>query len=122
MLRVLVVDDEPELRENASEALRWAGHQAVTAGDGVDGLAALAAGRFDAVVTDVFMPKCDGIELIRTLRAAGRRMPVIVVSGGGAFGNYSLLAMAKLLGAQATLRKPYSLKELVAIVEALARP
>lgn len=121
MLRVLVVEDEPDLREVVSAALRRAGHEALAAENGGAGLAALEAERFDAVVTDVFMPEADGIELIRALRAANRREPVLAMSGGGNYGNESLLPMAKTLGAQGTLRKPFTPSELVAAVEAIAR-
>ncbi len=120
MLRILVVEDEAELRDIASAALRHAGHEAVVASDGGGGLAALALGRFDLVVTDILMPECDGIELIRSLRMAGRREPVLAVSGGGNYGSDLLLQMTTILGAQATLRKPFRPMELVAAVEAIA--
>lgn len=120
MLRVLIVEDESALRDIASAALRRAGHEAVAVGDGSAALAVLDDKDFDAVVTDVFMPEFDGIELIRALCTANRREPVLAISGGGSYGNDSLLPMAKALGAQATLRKPFLPAELVAAVEAIA--
>jgi two-component system response regulator MprA len=120
MLRILVVDDEPALRDTLSRALRRAGHEAVVVGDGRSGLEALRQDSFDAVITDIFMPDCDGIELIREMRAGRHREPVLAISGGGTYGNDLLLPMARMLGAQATLRKPFAPSEVVAAVETIA--
>ena len=120
MLRILVVDDEPAVRDAVSMALRRAGHDPVAVRNGRDGLAALENGGFDAVVTDIFMPQRDGVELIRALRGAARPVPVLAMSGGSAYGADAVLPMARMLGAQATLRKPFLPSELVAAVEAVA--
>jgi DNA-binding response OmpR family regulator len=120
MLRILVVDDEPALRDTLSRALRRAGHDAMAVGNGRSGLEALQQDSFDAVITDIFMPECDGIELIREMRAGQHREPVLAISGGGTYGNDFLLPMARMLGAQATLRKPFAPSEVVAAVEAIA--
>lgn len=120
MLRVLVVDDEPALRDTISRALRRAGHEAMAVGDGRAGLEALQRDDFDAVITDILMPECDGIELIREMRAGQHREPVLAISGGGIYRDEFLLPMAKMLGAQATLRKPFAPSDVVAAVEAIA--
>jgi CheY-like chemotaxis protein len=120
MLRILVVDDEPAVRDAVSMALRRAGHDPVAVRNGQDGLEALRDGGFDAVVTDMFMPQRDGVELIRALRSAERPVPVLAMSGGSAYGADSVLPMARMVGAQATLRKPFLPSELVAAVEAIA--
>lgn len=120
MLRVLVVDDEPAVRDTLSRALRRAGHDAVAVATARDGVIAIDAGRFDAVVTDICMPEVDGIELIRRLRTATQPLPVLAISGGGVSGIDGLLPMAELLGARATLHKPFAPSELVAAVEAIS--
>jgi two-component system response regulator MprA len=120
MLRILIVDDEPALRDTLSRTLRRAGHEAMVVGNGRSGLEALRQDSFDAVITDIFMPDCDGIELIREMRAGQHREPILAISGGGTYGNDALLPMARMLGAQATLRKPFVPSEVVAAVEAIA--
>lgn len=120
MLRILVIDDESAVRDAVSVALRRAGHEPVPVRNGQDGLAALQNGRFDAVVTDMFMPQRDGIELILALRSAPHPVPVLAMSGGSAYGADGVLPMARMLGAEATLRKPFLPSELVAAVEAIA--
>jgi DNA-binding response OmpR family regulator len=120
IMRVLIVDDEQGVRDTVSHALKRAGHEAVAVANGRAGMSAIEAGGFDAVVTDICMPERDGIELIRTLRAADPPLPVLAISGGGAYGVDGLLKMAELLGARATLRKPFAPSELVAAVEAIS--
>ena len=118
-LRVLVVDDEPAVRDTVSRALKRAGHDTVAVADGLAGMCAVEAGGFDAVVTDICMPGRDGIELIRSLRASAPMIPVLAISGGGACSIDGLLPMAELLGARAILRKPFAPSELVAAVEGI---
>jgi DNA-binding response OmpR family regulator len=120
-MRVLVVDDEPWLRDTLSLALRRAGHEPVVAEDGRLGLAALESGAFDAVITDILMPQCDGIELIRAMRGAGRPEPVLAISGGGTYGSDYLLPMARKLGAVAVMRKPFAPAEIVGALESVVQ-
>lgn len=119
MLRVLVVDDEPAVRDTVSRALERAGHDTVAVATGMAGMAELKARAFDAIVTDICMPEQNGIELIRTLRAAEPNVPILAISGGGVFGIDGSLPTAQMLGARATLRKPFAPSELVAAVEAI---
>jgi CheY-like chemotaxis protein len=120
MLRILVVDEEPTVRAAVSMALRRAGHDAVEVGSGKAGLRALQDGGFDAVVTDVRMLERTGVELLRALRAIGRPVPVLAMSGGSAYGADGVRPMVQLLDAEATLSKPFVPAELVAAVEAIA--
>jgi two-component system sensor histidine kinase and response regulator WspE len=81
-LRALVVDDSATVREVERQLLVRMGFEVETAVDGVDGWNTLRAGRFDLVVSDIDMPRMNGIEFVRTLRADARfgAVPVIVVS------------------------------------------
>jgi CheY-like chemotaxis protein len=85
MARILVVDDETDLRSILRRFLERAGHEVVEAGHGVEALAAAAEGSTDVVVTDMMMPVMNGAELIRELRAESTTaaIPIIVVSGDG---------------------------------------
>jgi CheY-like chemotaxis protein len=109
--RVLVVDDEPDLRFALRRVFERAGHEVVEAGDGAAALKSVRRQRPDLLVTDIMMPVMDGVELIRNLRAepSTAAIPILSVSGD------SQLAV----DADAVLIKPYDWKELIAVAEGL---
>ena len=74
-MRILVVDDEPQLRRALERALKLEGYEVALAEDGEQGLAAVADGRPDAIVLDVLMPKLDGLAACRALRSRARPHP-----------------------------------------------
>ncbi len=80
-LRILLVDDEPALREVVAECLRDEGHTVETAVDGVHGLEVFCAGTWDVVLVDRAMPRMDGFELALAIKQRNPRMPVVMVSG-----------------------------------------
>jgi len=81
MLRVLLVEDEPDLRELMAEALTDAGHEVVCAGDGDQALAATADATYDVVLTDLRLPRVDGLTLVRRIRERASATDVIVMTG-----------------------------------------
>lgn len=105
---VLVVDDEPASQALMVMALQRAGHLVITASSGVGARQALQAARFDVVVTDIFMPEMDGLELIRHICATSPAMPIIAISGGPASPAHNFLPIAAALGADVVLAKPVS--------------
>lgn len=116
MARVLVIDDEEELRRVLVRALEVGGHEAVEAANGADGLREIKARPVDLVVTDLVMPEMDGLEFMREL---GRLRPgtrVIAISGGGIWDKASMLTVAGMLGAVKTLSKPFDLDDFLALV------
>jgi two-component system response regulator MprA len=78
--RVLVVDDDPDVREAVETALELEGHHVTTASDGLAALKWLGHAEFDAMVLDVLMPNLDGFEVCRRLRAAGNRTPILILT------------------------------------------
>jgi len=115
---VLVVDDDPDVREAVETALELEGHRVTTVGDGLGALRRLGQAEFDAVVLDVLMPNLDGLEVCRRLRAAGNRTPILILT---ARDSEEDTIRGLDLGADDYLVKPFALGELLARVRALLR-
>jgi CheY-like chemotaxis protein len=112
---ILVVDDEPSMLEIIGEWLGGSGYSHVRfAGDGREALEMCRAERFELVISDIHMPRMDGIELLRNLRELGQRMPAIVFVSG-----YDAVDQAKLLslGASSFLLKPFRRNDLIVAVK-----
>ena len=114
---VLVVDDDPSIRESLSSELRVSGYTTVSASDGQEGQRAFAAHAPDLVLTDLAMPRSDGFELISAIRATSRT-PIIVLSVRG---NDPDKIRALDLGADDFVTKPFSVAELLARIRAQLR-
>src|SRR5688572_1993939 len=98
---ILVIDDEPALREILSRVLTDAGHRVIGAGNGKEASRALLTGAFDVVVTDVIMPEKDGMQVISEVRKKFPQVRIIAMSGGGHVSRDQYLLIAKGLGAHA---------------------
>lgn len=112
MAIILLVDDDPLLRETVAAALKTAGHEVMEARDGVKALQQFSRRRPDLIITDIFMPERDGLETIIAVRKLQPAIPVIAMSGHS--DDSSLyLHVAHKLGAQHILAKPFTLDELL---------
>ena len=108
---ILLIDDDAGIRSTARLILETAGHTVSEAADGEQGLAIFDTGDFDLVITDLYMPGKEGIETIQDLADRGSRVPILAVSGMAA-AEGGTLQDAYLLGADATLAKPFSAADL----------
>ena len=116
--RLLVVDDEPNIRELLSASLRYAGFEVMTAADGPQALALADSFRPDLVVLDVMMPGLDGFGVVRRMRESGRHTPVLFLTArDGAEDKVSGLT----LGGDDYVTKPFSLDEVLARIRAVLR-
>lgn len=116
--RILVVDDEEFVRRGLRRQMEAAGYDVDEAKDGVDAMEIVKSTELDLVVSDIIMPKADGIELLMEIRKVkGDELPVVAISGGGRTRNLDLLKFAKSLGANAVLAKPITSGQLLATIE-----
>ena len=114
MTQILIVDDEPFLREELQESLELEDYDVVAAASVPEALAELAKDSFDVVVTDLKMPKVSGLDLLRKLSDQGFAGRVVVVSGHGA---ESSREEAMALGAVACFAKPLDVEDLIDLIE-----
>jgi two-component system response regulator MprA len=116
--RVLVVEDDKAVRESLRRSLEFNGYDVALAGDGAEALAVIGSARPDVVVMDVMMPRLNGLDATRALRAAGNDVPIIVLTALDAVGDRVDGLDA---GADDYLTKPFALPELLARLRALLR-
>jgi two-component system response regulator MprA len=117
-MRILVVDDEPAVRDSLERALRLEGYEITVAADGEEALESLSQNGTDAVVLDVMMPRMDGLQVCRAMRAGGDRTPVLMLTARDAVSD----RVAGLdAGADDYVVKPFALDELLARLRALLR-
>ena len=120
MARILIIDDDVDVRETLLRLLELDGHRITAPASSRDASAAIEAGDYDLVVTDVIMPEMDGIEVVRLVRKVRPHCPILAISGGSvSMSSRSLLHMVGALGADATVKKPFSRVELQAAIEAV---
>lgn len=119
MACILVIDDEPELREALCDVLTDAGYDVLVARDGQEGLATAQAHAIDLVMTDMILPGAEGFEVLHALRTLTPTVKILAMSGGGRVGAQDLLGMARRLGAHQAVQKPMKLHALLTIVREL---
>jgi len=117
-MRILIVEDSQRLQRTLGTALRRSGYAVDVAGDGEEGLWLAESNAYDAIVLDVMLPKRDGLDVLRTLRASGRPAHVLLLTARDAVADRVAGLHA---GADDYLVKPFALEELLARVQALCR-
>ncbi len=120
--RILLVDDDDLLAESLAEYLRRHGYAVQVACEGRMAMDLLARQRFALVISDIFMPEVDGIELLGLLRRCIPPPAIVAMSGSGAGRVECMLKMASVLGASRTLSKPFQPAHLIRLVHQLIGP
>lgn len=119
MKRILVIDDDWQMREMMHQALERAGYEVEDAANGKIGMNLHREKPVDLVITDLIMPEKEGIETIRELRKDFPDLKIIAISGGGRASAEGYLSVAKTIGANRTLSKPFDLKNILDTVKEL---
>ncbi|HEY7489743.1 MAG TPA: response regulator [Candidatus Tectomicrobia bacterium] len=121
MARVLIIDDDAQLRTMLRESLEQRGYEVDEACDGYEGLRHYRATPPDVIILDIWMPEQEGLETLRALRCTNPEVKVIAISGGHLMGSVDFLRAAKLLGARRTLHKPILRHDLLQAVYELVQ-
>ncbi|MBF0445951.1 MAG: response regulator [Magnetococcales bacterium] len=122
MAHILAIDDDVQFLQYLVEILTEEGHYVELATDGSKGMTLLTQKPFDILITDIFMPVKDGIELLRDLKKTNIEIKIIAISGGGQ--NYSpdmALSVAEMLGTNKILIKPFTKIDLITIINEMLK-
>lgn len=123
MARILVGDDDADVRSVLRRHLTAAGHEVIEAVDGRECLEVLRTGAVDLLVLDIYMPQPDGIAVIAQANRDFAHVPILAISGGGIVSQDQTLEIARRLGAKRTLKKPFEREDLLSFVgELLSEP
>jgi YesN/AraC family two-component response regulator len=129
MQRILIIDDERDVRDSVKCVLDLAGYEVLTAENATEALEQLGRTPMDLVITDIIMPKMNGVQAIESIRRAFPLVRIVAISGGGNFGvagyqptaiaTNAYLRSAEEAGAHVVLTKPFESDDLIEVVEKL---
>ncbi len=119
MKRILVIDDDDQVRKLIATMLEREGYGVDQLSDGLNAYNRYAAEPYDLVITDIIMPEKEGLETIMEIRRDFPECQVIAISGGGRISPMDCLSMARQLGAAYTFSKPFERVELIKAVRQL---
>ena len=118
MGKILIIDDDPAMCDMLKMALEKEGHEVVAKHNGEEAVAHYCEEPADLIITDIFMPLKDGIEIILELQGRFSNLKIIVISGGGAsgVGTSDVFVAAKEFGANYTFKKPFKIEDMMKAV------
>jgi len=119
MPRILIIEDEVQVRKLTRQMLELEGFEVLEASDGDSGLRTFKQNDIDLIITDIIMPGKEGIETILELKREHPDTKIIAMSGGGRMGPDGYLELARKFGADHTFSKPFDRQELVQAVKEL---
>jgi DNA-binding response OmpR family regulator len=113
---IVIIDDDRLVRTTLADMLSDVGYETLTAGDGIEGVELCRRHRVDLVITDIVMPRCDGIETILAIRSEFPETRILAMSSRD-LGHGDYLEHARKIGANRTLRKPFRMNEFLDAVQ-----
>jgi DNA-binding response OmpR family regulator len=117
-MRIMVIDDQPDVLETIGGMLRLAGHDVTLAAGGKSGLFGVERDGFEVLVTDMLMPEVDGVEVIKALRRSHPNLWIVAISGGGRQVPADMsLKLSQAFGADKMLYKPVKMADLLASIK-----
>jgi CheY-like chemotaxis protein len=119
MARILVIEDEDEVRGMLQRVLERAGYEVAVAPDGDEGIRLFRENQADLIITDMIMPKKGGMETILDLRSEYPDVKIVAMSGGGRLGPEPYLEIAEGFGAVRIFSKPFRIEELLLAIQRL---
>jgi CheY-like chemotaxis protein len=119
--RLLIVDDDADMRLSLKLALEMAGYSAELAADGHEALAIQRQRPADVLITDIFMPESDGFEVIDAVRREFPQTKIVVISGGAKLAKRQYLLDAALMDVDAILPKPFDVEALLETLDSIQR-
>lgn len=122
MNKILVVDDDQQIRNMLRATLERENYEVVEAGDGIEAMAAYKSESIDLVITDIVMPDKEGIELIMELKGTNPEVKIIAISGGGRINPEDYLKWARRFGVDRTFSKPVDRQKLLEAMASILAP
>ena len=119
MARILLIDDELQIRKLLREILEQKGHEVIDCENGTEGIRQYKESSFDLVIMDILLPDKDGFETLNELKLHHDQVNVLAISGGFSSGTINVLPIAQRLGARQTLAKPFDLTNFLSVVDQL---
>ena len=113
MACILIIDDEQAITSVLRRILERAGHQVLVAANGKIGMDLYAAHPVNLIITDILMPEQDGLEVVMQLRGKSSDVKILAMSGGGKYGLMNFLDVAKKLGADGLISKPFTHQQIL---------
>lgn len=120
MKKIVVIEDDLIIRESLKEILELNSYEVLATESGIDLMKKISDFRPDILITDIIMPDKDGIEIIIEAKKSLPNIILIAISGGGRIDSESYLNTAKYLGADATLKKPFTHEQLISLIKNLS--
>jgi len=117
--RILVIEDDPFMRETLQDVVEDKGYYITTVANGKRGISLHEKEHYDLIITDVLMPDIDGLEVIMKIRQNFPQTKLLAVSGGGHISSKEYLMMARELGSNGVVQKPFNNDELVEKIASL---